>query len=96
MSLTNEIPPPSGRETPVGFEHWLVSEKERITALAAVYRNIDDSLGSSAVDFTITRPDQSEERHTVMLGEGKVRETARLWVDELQTLLGLKIPFSVA
>ncbi len=95
MSLTNDVPPVSTGETPVGFEHWIASEKERITAITAHYHDVNGQPGQSVVDFSVTSTDGKQTDHRIPLGEGKVEETARLWLSELEQLSGLTIPLTV-
>jgi hypothetical protein len=96
MSLSNEIPPESTAETPVGFEHWIVSEKDRIAAITARYFTLNDQVGQGVVEFVVTTTEGLPSTHRIPLGEGKVEETARLWLAELEKQSGLSIPLTVA
>ncbi len=95
MSLTNEVPPESTGETPVGFEHWIILEKERLAAITARYHDMKDQPGQSVVDFSVTTTDGKQTNHRIPLGEGKVEETARVWLRDLEKLSGLTIPLAV-
>ena len=95
MSVTNEVPPESTGETPVGFEHWLTLEKTRIAAITARYHDMRDQPGQSMVDFVVTTTDGKQLSHRIPLGEGKVEETARMWVADLAKRSGLTIPLTV-
>jgi len=78
-------------ETPLGFGHWLISEKEKIAAISARHRDLNDDLGQSEVEFSITMKDGKTETRHVQLGEGKVAEVVRIWVRELEKDSGLTI-----
>jgi hypothetical protein len=96
MSLTNDIPSDSIGETPVGFEHWLELEKGKIISMTAAYRSVADEPGNSVVEFTIAMMDGKNHCRRVPLGEGKVEETARMWLKDLEKQSGLAIPLTVA
>jgi hypothetical protein len=83
-------------ETPLGFGHWIVSEKGKIISIVAHYHNLHDELGQSVVEFSLAMIDGSNLTHKIPLGEGKVQEAARTWVRELEELSGLTIPFEIA
>ena len=59
------------------FERWAVYEKAKVVSMAAKYRELTDLQGSSVVEFTITMTDGKTHCRRVLLGEGKVEETAR-------------------
>ena len=77
-----------------GFERWLASEKEKVVSVSAKYRVLTDALESSIVEFFIVMTDGKTHCRRVLLGEGKVEETARLLVKELEAQSGLVIAFS--
>jgi lysyl-tRNA synthetase, class I len=74
-----------------GFERWLMSEKEKIVSITAQYKSIDEGPGTSIVEFLIAMTDGKNHCRRVVLGEGKVEETARIWLGELEQQSGLKI-----
>jgi lysyl-tRNA synthetase class 1 len=77
---------------PVGaFDRWLISEKEKIVSIAAKYRAIEEAEGNSVVEFTIAMTDGKNHGRRVLLGEGKVEETARNWIRELEAATGFTI-----
>jgi lysyl-tRNA synthetase class 1 len=76
------------------FERWLASEKEKIVSLSARYRSIEDERGESVVEFMLVMTDGKTHGRRVLLGEGKVEETARLLVRDLETQSGFAIAFT--
>jgi lysyl-tRNA synthetase class 1 len=77
--------------TPGGFERWLVSDKEKIVSLTARYKSIEEGPGTSLVEFLIAMTDGKTHCRRVVLGEGKVEETARNLIAELERISGFKI-----
>jgi len=96
MSLDEDSTFNATGNTPVGFEHWLVSEKGKIKSISALYHDLHDSEGQSAIEFTIGLIDGTTDSRRVPLGEGKVREAAQIWIRELEGQSGLVIPLDVA
>ena len=77
-----------------GFERWVMSEKEKIVSLSAKYRTLTDAQESSVVEFTIVLTDGKTHCRRVLLGEGKVEETARTLVRDIEAQSGFAISFS--
>jgi lysyl-tRNA synthetase, class I len=77
-----------------GFERWVNSEKVKIVSLAAKYRSVADAPGSSVVEFSLVMTDGKTHCRRVLLGEGKVEETARTLVRDIEAQSGFAIPFS--
>jgi lysyl-tRNA synthetase, class I len=77
------------------FEQWLSLEKAKLVSLAALYRPIPDDPGNSVIEFQIGMADGKTHCRRVPLGEGKVQETARIWIADLEKQTGLTIPLSV-
>ena len=77
------------------FEQYASLEKQKITAMRAHYRPIPSDPGNSVVEFAITMADGKNHARRVPLGEGKVEETARMWLADLQKQAGLTIPLTV-
>ena len=78
-----------------GFEQFLSMEKAKITSITALYRPILDDPGNSVVEFQIAMTDGKMHCRRVALGEGKVQETARIWIAELEAQSGFAIPLTV-
>ena len=76
-----------------GFERWVMSEKAKIVSMTAKYRTLADAQESSVVEFSIAMTDGKQHCRRVLLGEGKVEETARTLVREIETQSGFAIPF---
>jgi hypothetical protein len=74
-----------------GFERWLASEKEKIVSVAAKYRVLNDAQESSIVEFSMVMTDGKTHCRRVLLGEGKVEETARMLIKELEAQSGFAI-----
>jgi lysyl-tRNA synthetase class 1 len=74
-----------------GFERWLASEKEKIVSVAAKYRVLSDAQESSVVEFSMVMTDGKTHCRRVLLGEGKVEETARMFIKELEAQSGFAI-----
>jgi len=77
-----------------GFERWLSSEKEKIVSVSAKYRVLTDPCCSSIVEFFVVMTDGKTHARRVLLGEGKVEETARMLIKEIETQSGLTISLS--
>jgi lysyl-tRNA synthetase class 1 len=77
------------------FEQYASLEKAKITSMRALYRSIPGDPGNSVVEFAITMTDGKNHARRVPLGEGKVEETARMWLADLQKQSGLTIPLTV-
>jgi len=77
------------------FEQYASLEKAKITAMRALYRPIPSDPGNSVVEFAIVMTDGKNHCRRVPLGEGKVEETARMWLADLQKQTGLTIPLTV-
>jgi lysyl-tRNA synthetase class 1 len=77
------------------FEQWVSLEKARILSMAAKYRPVENDPGNSVVEFTIAMTDGKNHGRRVPLGEGKVEETARLWLADLEKQAGMAIPLTV-
>jgi lysyl-tRNA synthetase class 1 len=77
-----------------GFERWVASEKAKIVSIAAKYRVLSDAQESSIVEFSMAMSDGKTHCRRVLLGEGKVEETARLLVKDLESQSGFMIPLS--
>ena len=77
------------------FEQYASLEKGKITAMRAHYRPIPSDPGNSVVEFAITMTDGKNHARRVPLGEGKVAETARMWLADLEKQTGLTIPLTV-
>jgi lysyl-tRNA synthetase class 1 len=77
-----------------GFERWLASEKAKIVSVSAKYRVLSDPQESSIVEFSIIMTDGKTHCRRVLLGEGKVAETARALVRDLEAQSGLTIAFA--
>ena len=77
-----------------GFERWLSSEKEKIVSVSAKYRVLTDPCCSSIVEFFIIMTDGKTHARRVLLGEGKVEETARMLIKEIEVQSGLTILLS--
>ncbi len=74
-----------------GFEHWVNAEKAKIVSISAKYQAFDDGPGTSIVEFLIVMTDGKTHCRRVVLGEGKVEETAHIWIRELEAQSGFKI-----
>jgi lysyl-tRNA synthetase class 1 len=74
-----------------GFERWLISEKAKIVSISARYRSIEEAEGESIVEFMMTMTDGKTHCRRALLGEGKVEETAHVWLRELETASGFSI-----
>jgi len=98
----NEVPWNEGdflRETGLtveGFQQFLSTEKTKITAISALYRPVLGDPGNSVVEFHIAMTDGKMHCRRVALGEGKVEETARICIAELEAQSGFSIPLTVA
>jgi hypothetical protein len=80
---------------PVGvFERWLISEKPKMTSITARYRSIEEGPGDSIVEFLLGMTDGKTHCRRVLLGEGKVEESAQIWIRELESQMGSPITFS--
>ncbi len=77
------------------FEQYASLEKAKITAMRALYRPIPNDPGNSVVEFAITMADGKNHCRRIPLGEGKVEETARMWLADLEKQTGLTIPLTV-
>ena len=77
-----------------GFEHWLTLEKAKIVSISAQYRSLENDQGTSIVKFLIVMTDGKTHCRNVVLGEGKVEETARSWIRELEGRSGFVIAYS--
>ena len=64
--------------------------------MSARYRPVEDDSGNSVVEFTIAMTDGKNHGRRVPLGEGKVEETARLWLQDLEKQAGMTIPLTVS
>ena len=73
------------------FEQWVSLEKLKLVSLSAHYRPIPDDPGNSVVEFQIVMTDGKTHCRRVPLGEGKVGETARRWIADLEKQAGLPI-----
>jgi lysyl-tRNA synthetase class 1 len=80
--------------TPAAFERWVVSEKAKIVSISAHYKSIEIGDGASVVEFLLAMSDGKNHCRRVMLGEGKVEETARIWIRELEQQSGFEIAYS--
>ena len=78
-----------------GFEHWMSLEKAKIVSISARYREISDDPGNSVVEFQVAMTDGKMHCRRVPLGEGKVRETASIWLSALEKQFGFPVPLSV-
>jgi lysyl-tRNA synthetase class 1 len=78
------------------FEQYVSLDKAKIVSMSATYRAIENEPGNSVVEFLIPMTDGKLHARRVPLGEGKVAETARLWLADLQNQTGLTIPLTVA
>jgi lysyl-tRNA synthetase class 1 len=76
------------------FEQYLSLEKAKIASIAAKYAPIPDDEGNSVVEFLIGMSDGKTHARRVPLGEGKVEETARIWIAALEKQFGFKIAYS--
>jgi len=74
-----------------GFEQWLTSEKTKIVSISARYRSLPDEQGTSVVEFSMVMTDGKNHCRRVLLGEGKVEETARRWLRDLEGQSGFVI-----
>ena len=77
------------------FEQFASLEKGKITSMRALYRPIPSDPGNSVVEFAIVTSDGKNHARRVPLGEGKVQETARMWLADLEKQSGLTIPLTV-
>jgi lysyl-tRNA synthetase class 1 len=73
------------------FERWVISEKAKIVSLSAKYKSVEQGPGESVVEFFIVMTDGKTHGRHVLLGEGKVEETARTWIRELEAQSGFAI-----
>ena len=80
---------------PGAFERWLASEKEKIVSLTARYRQLQDGNGESVIEFNIVMTDGKNHCRRVLMGEGKVEESARILVRELEAQSGFSIPYTI-
>jgi len=80
---------------PGAFERWLASEKEKIVSLTARYRSLQDGNGESVIEFNIVMTDGKNHCRRVLMGEGKVEESARILVRELEAQSGFSIPYTI-
>jgi lysyl-tRNA synthetase class 1 len=78
------------------FEQWVTLERAKIVSINAAYRPIADEPGNSLVEFHVAMTDGKLHARRVPLGEGKVEETARRWLTDLQKQTGLEIPLTIA
>lgn len=76
------------------FDQFLSLEKARIGAIRATYRSVENDPGNSVVEFVMEMADGKTHCRRVVLGEGKVEETARMWLADLEKQSGLKIPLT--
>jgi lysyl-tRNA synthetase, class I len=81
---------------PGAFERWLTSEKEKIVSLAAHYRPLKNANGESVIEFKMVMTDGKSHCRRVLMGEGKVEESARLLVGGLEAQSGFAIPYTAA
>ena len=77
------------------FEQWVSLEKAKIVSISAKYRPVENDPGNSVVEFIIPMTDGKNHCRRVPLGEGKVEETARLWLKDLEKQAGMAIPLTV-
>jgi lysyl-tRNA synthetase class 1 len=73
------------------FERWFISEREKVVSVTATLKEIDEGPGNLVVVFLIILTDGKTHCRRVLLGEGKVVETAHTWLAELKTASGLAI-----
>jgi lysyl-tRNA synthetase class 1 len=78
------------------FEQFVSLEKAKIMSIQATYRAIASDPGNSVVEFLLAMTDGKNHARRVPLGEGKVEETARLWLADLEKQTGLTIPLTVS
>jgi lysyl-tRNA synthetase class 1 len=76
------------------FERWLISEKEKIISISSRYKTLDDEQENSVVEFVMVMTDEKTHCRRVLLGEGKIEETARTWIAELENQSGFAIAFT--
>ncbi len=76
-----------------GFEQWITLEKAKIVTISSRYRSLDDEQSTSIVEFLILMTDGKNHARRVVLGEGKVEETARTWISDLKARSGFEIVF---
>jgi lysyl-tRNA synthetase class 1 len=77
------------------FEQYLSLEKAKIVSISATYRSIPDDEGNSVVEFLMAMTDGKNHARRVPLGEGKVEETARIWIAAMEKQFGFKISYTV-
>jgi hypothetical protein len=78
------------------FEQWVSLERAKIVSMTARYRPLENEPGNSVVEFTIAMSDGKDHARRVPLGEGKVEETARNWLKDLEKQAGMTIPLTVS
>ena len=76
------------------FEQWLTSEKAKIVSISARYKSIENGQGASVVEFSMAMTDGKTHCRRVLFGEGKVEETARMWIRDLEAESGFAIAYS--
>ncbi|MEI9998492.1 MAG: lysine--tRNA ligase [Verrucomicrobiota bacterium] len=81
--------------SPESFEQFVSLEKARIVSMSAHYRPVANDPGNSVVEFTIAMSDGKTHARRVPLGEGKVEETARMWLVDVEKQLGKPVPLTV-
>jgi lysyl-tRNA synthetase class 1 len=77
------------------FEQFVSLEKAKILSMRATYRSIVNDPGNSVVEFLLAMADGKNHCRRVPLGEGKVEETARMWLADLEKQSGFTIPLTV-
>jgi lysyl-tRNA synthetase class 1 len=79
---------------PGAFERWIASEKEKIVSLAAHYRPLPEGNGESVIEFSLVMTDGKNHCRRVLMGEGKVEESARILIRELEAQSGFSITYT--
>jgi hypothetical protein len=74
------------------FERWLSSEKAKIVSMSARYKSLEEQ-GIGIVEFFLIMTDGKNHCRRVVLGEGKVEETARMLIRELEAQSGFAIAY---
>jgi hypothetical protein len=95
MSLISDDSSGATEPSVEAFEQWVSLERAKIVSMTARYRPLENEPGNSVVEFTIAMSDGKDHARRVPLGEGKVEETARIWLKDLEKQAGMTIPLTV-
>lgn len=76
------------------FEQYVSLERAKIVSIAAKYGPIVDDPGNSVVEFRMVMTDGKTHIRRVPLGEGKVEETARIWIAAMEKQFGFRIAYA--